>query len=102
MTISSYKLFFKAIANDTRFSIIQLLRKGPKSVKEICRALGFEQSRVSHNLKCLVDCGFVNCRQNGKSKIYYLDEKYILPLLENVEKHIKRYERRLKECKVIN
>ena len=97
----SYKLFFKAFSNKTRFEIIKLLRKGPKHVSDICEELGFEQSRVSHNLKCLVDCGFVNNKWNKKNKIYSLDKKHILPILKNIDKHIKFYNERLKACGVL-
>ena len=97
----SYKLFLKAFSNKTRFEIIKLLRKGPKHVSDICKELGFEQSRVSHNLKCLVDCGFVNRKWNGKNKVYSLDKKYIVPILNNIDAHIKYYNKRLKTCGVI-
>jgi DNA-binding transcriptional ArsR family regulator len=33
----SYKLFFKAFSNKTRFEIINSLRKGPKSVSDIVK-----------------------------------------------------------------
>ncbi|MCH8329083.1 MAG: winged helix-turn-helix transcriptional regulator [Nanoarchaeota archaeon] len=97
----SYKLFFKAFSNKTRFEIIKLLRKGPKNVSEICKELNFEQSRVSHNLKCLENCGFVNAKWNGKNKIYSLDEKHIIPILKNIEEHVKQYNKRLKTCGLI-
>ena len=97
----SYKLFFKAFSNNTRFEIIKLLKKGPKSVKEICKKLGFEQSRVSHNLKCLEDCGFVIVKRDGKQRIYELDKKHIIPILKNMEEHIKGYNKRLKSCGII-
>ena len=97
----SYKLFFKAFSNKTRFEIIKLLRKGPKNVSEICKELGFEQSRVSHNLRCLVDCGFVNNNYNGKNKVYSLDKKHILPILKKIGEHIKDYNERLKVCGVL-
>jgi len=97
----SYKLFFKAFSNNTRFEIIRLLKKGPKSVTEICKELGFEQSRVSHNLKCLENCGFVSSKRNGKNKIYSLDKKHILPILENIDKHIERYNKRLESCGIL-
>ncbi len=97
----SYKLFFKALSNKTRFEIIKLLRKGSKHVSNICKELGFEQSRVSHNLKCLVDCGFVNAKWNGKNKVYSLDEEYIVPILNNINAHIRHYNKRLKTCGVI-
>jgi len=101
MIYNSYKLFFKGFSNKTRFKIIELLRKGPKHVSDICEELGFEQSRVSHNLKCLVDCGFVNANWNGKNKVYSLDGHYIIPILNNIDSHIKHYNKRLKTCGVI-
>ena len=101
MSEVSYKYFFKAFSNKTRFEIINLLRKGPKSVTEIYETLGFEQSRVSHNLKCLENCGFVIKKQNGKNKVYSLDKKHIIPILDEIDKHIKTYNQRLKTCGVL-
>ena len=97
----SYKLFFKALSNTTRFKIVQLLRKRPKNVSQICRELNFEQSRVSHNLKALVACGFIHYKWDGKNKIYSLDKQYIVPILENIDKHIKKYDERLRGCGIL-
>ena len=97
----SYRLFFKAFSNKTRFEIIKLLRRKQKSVTGICKELKFEQSRVSHNLKCLEACGFVSFRWNGKNKIYSLDKKHIIPILNNVDKHIKVYSKRLEHCGIL-
>ena len=97
----SYKLFFKALSNKTRFNIIQLLRKKPKCVTEICNELDFEQSRVSHNLKCLENCGFVEFKWNGKNKIYELNKKHIIPVLKEINKHIETYNKRLESCGVL-
>lgn len=97
----SYKLFFKAFANKTRFEIIELLKKGPKNVNDICKKLGYEQSRVSHNLKCLIDCGFVENNRNGKQVIYSLNKATIKPLLELIDKHIGRYSIHLKRCGIV-
>lgn len=96
-----YKLFFKAFSNKTRFEIIRLLRKGPRSVTDICKELKFEQSRVSHNLKCLENCGFVNTKWNRKNKIYELDKKHISPLLKEINMHIEIYKKRLESCGVL-
>ncbi len=98
----SYKMFFRAFSNETRFGIIRLLKEsGPKSVNVICRELGFEQSRVSHNLKSLVACGFVYCEWKGKNKIYALDEKHIVPILRNIDRHIEKYDKRLENCGIL-
>lgn len=97
----NYRLFIKAFSNKTRFEIIALLIKGPKNVTQICKELGYEQSKISHNLKCLVDCGFVNNRYDGKNKVYSLDKKHMLPILKNIDEHIKTYNKRLKVCGVL-
>lgn len=96
-----YKLFFKAFSNNTRFEIIKLLKKGPKNVTQICKNLDFEQSRVSHNLKCLEACGFVSYKSNGKNRVYSLDTIYIIPILDNIGKHIDRYNKRLEYCGIL-
>jgi DNA-binding transcriptional ArsR family regulator len=98
---TSHKLLLRAIANETRFAIISLLKQKPFSVGEICEKLGFEQSRVSHNLKCLVDCGFVNSEQDGRNKIYALDDKTIRPMLQLMERHVERYKNHLVACKIL-
>ncbi len=106
MMISAYKtnpplLFFKGLANDTRLAIIQVLKNGPKPVGEICETLGFEQNRVSHNLRCLEFCGFVSSERTGKKRIYSLNDETIAPLMQIVDNHIKTYGQNLMQCKVL-
>jgi predicted transcriptional regulator len=64
-----YREFFRALSNQTRFSIVQLLREKPHYVNEMVEKLGIEQSRISHNLACLLNCGFVEWEWNGKNKV---------------------------------
>lgn len=94
----SYKLFFKAFANKTRFEIIRALRKNPRSVKQLVKETEFEQSRISHNLKCLIDCGFVENNRKGKQIIYSLNKETVQPLLELIDKHIGKYSKHLVKC----
>ena len=96
-----HRLFFKAFSNQTRLEIIQLLRKKPLTVTEICEKIGFEQSRVSHNLRCLEHCGFVKVTPNGNFRKYALDEETIVPMVDLFEKHIQKYKKRLENCGVI-
>jgi DNA-binding transcriptional ArsR family regulator len=98
MKNTSYKLFFKAVSNDTRTELIKTLRDGNRSVSQLCKATGFEQSRVSHNLRCLTECGFVEVKQNGKERVYSLNKKTVLPMLKIIDNHIKKYSQHLKKC----
>lgn len=92
-----YERFFKSFSNKTRFNIIILLMKGPKSVNEISKTLSYEQSRVSHNLKKLECNKFVSLENKGKQRIYSL-HKNIKLIINNIDKYIKKYNERLKEC----
>lgn len=95
-----YREFFRALANETRFSIVQLLRTGPHHVGDIGEKLRFEQSRVSHNLGCLLNCGFVVSEWQGKNKVYRLNSD-LLPILTGIEKHLARYAPALDSCGVL-
>lgn len=90
MNTKSYN-FFMNFANKSRFDIIMALRKGPLSVSEIVKKVGEEQSAVSHNLIKLKGCRLLDVKQNGKQRIYYLNKETVLPLLETVEMHVKKY-----------
>ncbi len=96
-----HRLFFKAFSNQTRLEIISLLRKSPMTVTEICKKTGFEQSRVSHNLRCLENCGFVKITPNGNFRKYSLDGETIVPIIDLFEKHIQKYKKRLENCGII-
>ena len=96
MTDNTYKLFVRAMSNKTRLDIIKYLSSnGSRNVSQICRDLRFEQSRVSHNLKCLIDCGFVEVKRKGKQRIYSLNKETILPMVKLMDKHIKKYQAHL-------
>ncbi len=91
MKCKSYNLFFETISNRTRLSIIELLQKKPMSVTEICEALREEQSKISHNLKKLTDCHFLDVEQKGKQRIYSLNKDTIQPLMDLVGKHVEKH-----------
>lgn len=100
MTFRLYREFFRALASETRFSIVQLLRTGPHHVGQIGQKLSLEQSRVSHNLACLLNCGFVSSEWQGKNKVYRLNPD-LAPILTGIEKHLARYAPALDSCGVL-
>jgi len=93
-----HRLFFKAFSNQTRYKIISLLQRKPLTVGEIAQNLNFEQSRVSHNLRCLEQCGFVSVEQNGNFRKYALDKETIIPMMKLVNNHLRKYKKRLESC----
>ncbi len=91
MKCFSYNKFFETIGCRTRLKILECLKKSPMSVTEICSCLEEEQSKISHNLRCLADCHFLDVKRRGKKRIYSLNKGTILPLMKLVDKHVKKY-----------
>jgi|TARA_B100001971_G_C18049094_1_gene461826 DNA-binding transcriptional ArsR family regulator len=91
MICESYFKFFETVSARIRWEILSLLERRPMSVTEICDALKEEQSKVSHNLRNLTECHFLDVRQEGKKRIYSLNKETIVPLMKLVEKHVEKY-----------
>lgn len=93
-----YNRFFGTLANQYRIDIIEILKKGPKNVSEICETLGHHQSTISHNLRRLQECGFVHVKPNGRERVYELNQKTIAPLFELMQIHMNYYCKKLRGC----
>ncbi len=91
MKCASYNLFFDTFSNKTRMKIIEALIYGPKSVTEISNLIKEEQSKVSHSLKKLMECNFLDVERKGKKKIYSLNKDTVIPILNLVKKHVHKY-----------
>ena len=89
--LKAYKLFFGTLTSNDRLMIINSLRKQSKTVGELQKELKLEQTRVSHNLKRLKKCGFVDVKIDGKYRIYKLNEQTIKPLMNLIDNHMKNY-----------
>lgn len=88
MKCNSYDRFFSVFANSTRLKIINALYSRDMFVGELCKAVSEEQSKVSHNLKCLLRCNFVSVRREGRRRLYGLNSSTIKPMLELVNRHV--------------
>ncbi|MCW3997050.1 MAG: metalloregulator ArsR/SmtB family transcription factor [Candidatus Bathyarchaeota archaeon] len=83
--------FFSCLSNPTRLATIEMLIEKPMSVNEIATALGEEQSMISHNLKLLLDCNFIESNRDGKKRVYSLNRETIESLFKIVTNHAKKY-----------
>jgi DNA-binding transcriptional ArsR family regulator len=91
MKNSTYHLFFKNLSNKLRIEIIESLKEKEKNVTSLSKDLGVEQSKVSHALANLKSCKIVECKIKGKERIYYLNKKTIIPILNLIDKHSKEF-----------
>jgi len=88
---SAYKLFFGTLTSQNRLKILNHLRTGPKNVSEIYSKLKTERTNISHDLKRLKKCGFVESKKEGKYKYYSLNKDTIIPLLDMIDSHMVKY-----------
>lgn len=99
--VNALSLLFKALSNESRVDILNLLRSRPKNVSEISEALGMEQTAVSHNLKCLTFCGLVTSERLGKTIEYALNQETVEPIFRLADRHISKYALNLRTCKTL-
>ena len=88
---NSYHVFFTNLANPLKIGIILCLREKARSVGEVSKELKVEQSKVSHALASLKDCKIVDVKQHGKQRIYSLNKKTVVPMLNLIDKHANTY-----------
>ncbi len=61
-----------ALSDETRLSVLELLRFGERCVCDLQTDLDIGQSRLSFHLKVLRDAGLVNDRRDGRWAFYTL------------------------------
>ena len=67
----------KALADDTRFKIVEYLLEGEKCVCEIFPYVKRTQSTVSIHLGNLEDVGILESRRDGKKIFYKIKDKRV-------------------------
>ena len=72
---------FRGLADTTRLSILECLRNGEKTTSEIVKETNQNQSNISNHLACLLDCGLVRNRREGKNVFYNLNNERVARLL---------------------
>ena len=77
MTFNNPVLFAKALADETRQKIMQLVCCQWLSVNEIVEQLNVTQPTVSHHLALLRETGLVNVREEGKQTFYSLNQERV-------------------------
>lgn len=70
-------LFAKAIADETRQKIMNLVCCNSLSVTEIVEKLDVSQPTVSHHLAILREAGLVDIRDEGKQTFYSLNQQRV-------------------------
>jgi DNA-binding transcriptional ArsR family regulator len=76
---------FDALGDANRRAIVELLRDGDRSVRELADALPISRPAVSRHLRLLKQAGLVTDRAEGTRRVYRLHEEGIAAVREYVE-----------------
>ena len=81
---------FKALSDETRLRILNILLEQECCVCEVMQALDISQTRASRNLAALYEVGFLKLRKDGLWSLYSIDKdgmkKYLADLIQVVTK----------------
>lgn len=83
---------FKALSDETRLRMVNILLERECCVCEVMEALQISQTRASRNLNILYDAGFLKMRRDGIRVVYSMDNdmvnEYYLCLVQIINKEL--------------
>jgi ArsR family transcriptional regulator, arsenate/arsenite/antimonite-responsive transcriptional repressor len=84
---------FKALSDETRLRILNILHERDCCVCEVMHALDISQTRASRNLNALYQAGFLNVKRDGLWVVYSIDKdslkEYYHELIEIIVSSLK-------------
>ena len=89
---------FRGFSDQSRLSILEVLRSGPLTVGEIVEATGLSQSNASNHLGCMRDCGLVVAEQSGRYVTYQISDDRVGDIMALTESLLADVARGVYEC----
>lgn len=73
--------FFRALGDPTRLALLQFCVADERTGTECVAHVGLSQGRVSAHLACLVSCGMLSLRRQGRFAYYQVVDPRVVDLL---------------------
>ena len=86
---------FKALADDSRRTMIAALADGPATAGELAALLPIARPGVSRHLRVLREAGLVEVRQEAQRRVYTLRTQPLVEIDEWLDHHLALWEQRL-------
>ncbi|MCH8919712.1 MAG: winged helix-turn-helix transcriptional regulator [Chloroflexi bacterium] len=83
--MSAYGRALHALADETRRSVFERLRTGPRPVGELAKDLPVSRPAVSQHLRVLREAKLVRERREGTRRLYSIDPEGLLTLREYLD-----------------
>lgn len=78
---------FQALAHPTRIAIVEYLRQGEMSVRQLCERVGIEQANASQHLAVLRNKHLVETRKEGNQIFYRLRDTRLGEVLDKLREY---------------
>jgi len=91
----------RALAEPSRFQIVEILRDGPRPVGDLVNRLKLRQPQVSKHLRVLSEAGLVEVRVDAQRRIYELRPAPLRELEEWIERYRKIWEKNYQRLDVL-
>ena len=85
--MNAYGRALHALADETRRSVFERLRAGPRPVGELAAGLPVSRPAVSQHLRVLREAKLVRERREGNRRVYSVDPQGLLTLREYLDDH---------------
>lgn len=89
---------FKGFADQSRLSILETILDGPKTVSEIVKETKLSQPNASTHLACLLDCGLVQNKREGRNSYYQLSGDEVKEVIKKARKIVSQHSKELFKC----
>lgn len=73
--------FIRALGDPTRLALVEFLLDAEHTGTECVEHVGLSQGRVSAHLACLVNCGYLQVRREGRFAYYRLSDPRVAALV---------------------
>jgi DNA-binding transcriptional ArsR family regulator len=80
--------FLRVLGEPSRLDILDLLKDGEKSSREIEEELDKSQSTISQHLKTLIESDLISFEKKGNIKFYFIKYDYIFKILTFVQSFV--------------
>lgn len=89
---------FKGFGDPSRLAIIESITEKPLTVSEIVIETKLSQPNVSMHLACLLECGLVQNKKEGRNSYYQLSGDEVKEVIKIARKIVSEHSKELFEC----
>jgi len=82
--------FCRVLGNPTAYEILKILAQSDRTPTDLAADIGLSVKTVSETLRNLRQINLVRYETKENRKIYFLKDKLLLRVLEDIEKYVER------------